>query len=158
LRIDLSRRRQTMLGSQTFALASLPGSAWAVGIGSAVLMIGVGALLIRMAIGLKRVWFEVLPDALHSHAPLCGRRLPKSVLQLDQAKVLTSEADFVERRLGRSNGVGLPGYKVGWFRNRQSGEKALLCVTDLRKILNIPTTQGYSLYLSTDEPAELLAA
>jgi hypothetical protein len=147
-----------MLVNQTFALASLPPAAWAVGIGGAVLLGGIGLLVLRMAIGLKRMWLEVLPDAVLIHAPFYGRRLPKSILKLDQAKVLTREADFHERRLGRSNGVGLPGYRVGWFRNGQSGEKALLFVTDLQKVVNVPTTEGYSLYLSADNPAELLAA
>jgi hypothetical protein len=147
-----------MLVSQTFALESLPGSAWAVGIGAAVLLGAIGALLARMAIGLKRMWLEVLPDAVHIHAPFYGRRVPKSILKLDQAKVLASEAELRERKLGRSNGVGLSGYRVGWFRNRSSGEKALLFVTDRQKILNVPTSEGYSLYLSADDPAELLTA
>jgi hypothetical protein len=144
-----------MLVNQTFALESLPPTAWAVGIGGAVLLGGIGLLVLRMAIGLKRMSLEVLPDAVLIHAPFYGRRLPKSILKLDQAKV---EADFHGRRLGRSNGVGLPGYRVGWFRNGQSGEKALLFVTDLQKVVSVPTTEGYSLYLSADNPAELLAA
>ncbi len=57
----------------------------------------------------------------------------------------------------RTNGAGLPGYQAGWFR-LQSGEKALVFVTDLERVVYVPTNEGYSLLLSVEEPDEFLDA
>jgi hypothetical protein len=57
----------------------------------------------------------------------------------------------------RTNGVGLPGYRAGWFRLR-SGEKALVFVTDLEQLVYVPTREGYSVLLSVVAPEEFLEA
>jgi hypothetical protein len=57
----------------------------------------------------------------------------------------------------RTFGTGLPGYQAGWFR-LESGEKALLYLTDRSRAVYIPTTAGYSVLLSPENPDGLLAA
>jgi hypothetical protein len=54
-------------------------------------------------------------------------------------------------------GTGLPGYQSGWFR-LANGESALVYLTDRSKAVHIPTTLGYSLLLSPDDPDGFLAA
>ena len=54
-------------------------------------------------------------------------------------------------------GTALGGYSAGWFRLR-SGEKALLYLTDRRRVVYIPTLDGYSLLLSQGEPRRFLDA
>jgi hypothetical protein len=44
----------------------------------------------------------------------------------------------------------MPGYRSGWFR-LANGEKALVYVTDTRRVVHVPTTAGYSLLLSVAE-------
>ncbi|WP_417763517.1 PH domain-containing protein [Shewanella sp.] len=48
----------------------------------------------------------------------------------------------------RTNGIGLPGYHLGWFQLKQDG-KALVAVSNTQQLLYIPTTLGFSLLLST---------
>jgi hypothetical protein len=47
--------------------------------------------------------------------------------------------------------------QVGWFRLR-NGEQALLYLTDTSRAVYVPTTAGYSVLLSPQEPDEFLAA
>jgi hypothetical protein len=141
------------MATETFALQSLPGSAWALGIGIGVVTGGLGAFFTWLAFGLRKMRFEIESDAIRVQAPFYGRRLAKSALKLDQAKVV----DIQDKSYRRSNGVGMPGYKVGWFKN-EAGEKSLLYVTNRAKVLSIPTTEGYTLLLSADDPTAVLAA
>ena len=83
-----------------------------------------------------------------------GRTLPRSSLRPDDAL----EISLVERRdlgpLWRTNGIGLPGFKAGWFRLRNR-EKALVLLTDPFRVTYLPTSEGYALLISTNA---LLAA
>jgi hypothetical protein len=55
----------------------------------------------------------------------------------------------------RTLGTGLPGYASGWFRLR-SGEKALVYLTRRRDVVYVPTSDGYSLLLSVEEPEKFI--
>jgi hypothetical protein len=57
----------------------------------------------------------------------------------------------------RTLGTGLPGYQAGWFRLR-NGEKALLYLTDRGRAVYVPTTAGYSVLVSPENPDEFVAA
>jgi hypothetical protein len=48
-------------------------------------------------------------------------------------------------------GTAFPSYRAGWFRLR-NGEKALLYLTDSRRAVYVPTTRGYSLLFSPQQP------
>lgn len=98
---------------------------------------------------------EVTAEALRVKAPFYGRSVPRTALRLDGAKVVDFASERELRPKWRTNGIGLPGYACGWFRLR-NGEKALLLVTDRRKVLYLPTAEGYSLLVSAAEPERLL--
>ena len=55
------------------------------------------------------------------------------------------------RPVWRTNGAGLPGYGSGWF-GLANGDQALIFVTDKRRVVYLPTREGYSLLLSVQEP------
>lgn len=61
------------------------------------------------------------------------------------------------RPVWRTNGAGLPGYGSGWFQ-LENGDKALIFVTDKRRVVYLPTREGYSLLLSVPEPEKFLEA
>jgi hypothetical protein len=61
------------------------------------------------------------------------------------------------RPRSRRLGTGLPGYAAGWFR-LNNGERALVYLTRPKPVLYVPTTLGYSLLLSPQDPENLLAA
>jgi hypothetical protein len=86
-----------------------------------------------------------------------GRRLPWGALHLEQARVvdLRREPDFRPRR--RRAGTALPGYQSGWFR-LANGQRALLFVTAWHRVLYVPTSAGYALLLSPQDPEAMLDA
>ncbi|MBK8738096.1 MAG: hypothetical protein IPM02_00440 [Betaproteobacteria bacterium] len=79
-----------------------------------------------------------------------GRTLPRSSLRPEAAL----EVSLLEYRelgpLWRTNGIGLPGFKAGWFRLRNR-EKALVLLTDPFRVTYLPTSEGYALLVSTSE-------
>lgn len=56
----------------------------------------------------------------------------------------------------RTNGLGVPGLQLGWFRLR-NGTKGLLFVTDYRRVVRVPTHAGYDILLSAQQPEEMAA-
>ena len=79
-----------------------------------------------------------------------GRTIRLSNLNLASAQVVRMDGNSDVRAVTRTNGIGLPGYAVGWFK-LASGDKALLAVTS-GNALYIPTREGYALLLSVARP------
>ncbi|WP_419934321.1 PH domain-containing protein [Candidatus Palauibacter sp.] len=122
-----------------------------------VLLIGVTLMLGWAAWSTRHSRAEVSPDGLKLVGDLWGRTIPLDHLELDDARIvdLRGEPDLVPRR--RTAGTALGGYSSGWFRLR-NGEKSLLYLTDRRRVVYIPTRDGYSLLLSQSDPRRFLEA
>jgi hypothetical protein len=105
----------------------------------------------------RHVRFELSPEGLAIRGDLYGRRLPAASLLTAQARVVDLTVDQDCRLVVRTNGAGFPGYGSGWFR-LANGEKALIFVTDKRRMVYLPTREGYALLLSMAEPEQFLAA
>ena len=86
-----------------------------------------------------------------------GRKIPLDVLNISAARILdlSKDSEYYPKR--RTFGTGVPGYASGWFRLR-SGEKALVYLTRHRDVVYVPTSQGYSLLLSVEEPERFVDA
>jgi hypothetical protein len=100
---------------------------------------------------------EVTPDAVAIRGSIYGRSVPRSELNLDQARVVDLEREPGLKPRLRTNGVGLPNYRVGWFRLRDR-ERALCFLTRTDRVLYLPTSQNYALLVSAEHPNELLSA
>lgn len=122
-----------------------------------LLMLALIALFGYFAYSSRNVRFEVSPDGLRITGGLYGRQIPLASLDLEGAKPVDLTRDRAYRLKWRTNGAGLPGYSAGWFR-LSNGEKALVFVTDQRRALYCPTSEGFSVLLSTSEPEALLDA
>lgn len=122
-----------------------------------VVLIGVTLMLGWAAWSTRNSRAEVSPAGLKLVGDVWGRTIPLDRLELDEARVvdLRGEPDLVPRR--RTMGTALGDYSAGWFRLR-SGEKALLYLTDRRRVVYIPTLDGYSLLVSQSEPRRFLDA
>ena len=48
-------------------------------------------------------------------------------------------------------GTAVDGYRAGWF-DLKNGERALLYMTDPSRVVCLPTTDGYMLMLSVQDP------
>ena len=93
----------------------------------------------------------VTNQSLEVNIPLYGRVIPISNLALDTAEVSDIHPSSPFRPAIRTNGIGLPGYAVGWFK-LTNGDKALLSLTSRERVVYILTTDGYSLLLSVNDP------
>lgn len=142
---------------ETFPLIpASSGPTW-IFLGLSVLLVGLLVLFGWFAYASRHTWCEVSPEGLRIAGDIYGRRIPLGDLRPEAAKVTDLKKDPACGFKWRTNGVGLPGYSAGWFR-LQNGEKALAFVTDQRRVLYLPTRQGYSLLLSVENPEGLLAA
>lgn len=108
-----------------------------------------------LALAFGGIWFALHRRALVLtetelivRAGFYGRALRRSSLRPDSAL----EVSLVDRRdlapRWRTNGIGLPGFRAGWFRLRNS-EKALVLLTDPFHTTYLPTSEGYVLLIST---------
>ncbi len=119
--------------------------------GSIILLLGSFAYASRL------VKFEVSPEGLAIRGDLYGRRLPAASLLREAARLVDLTEDPNYRPVWRTNGAGLPGYGSGWF-GLANGDKALIFVTDKRRVIYLPTRGGYALLLSVAEPEKFLEA
>ena len=143
--------------TETFPI--VPGQArmlWFV-VPIALLVLGTMGVLGWSLASARRAYFEVSPAGLRLHGDLYGRLVPARALRLAEARAVDLNTDPALRPTARTNGTAFPGYRSGWFRLRGGG-KALLYVTDPRRVAYIPTTEGYALLLSVADPDTFLAS
>lgn len=142
---------------ETFPMVPAPVKAmWVIALIGALLL----ALLVLFAyVGTasQRTRFELSNEGLAIRGTLYGRSLPWSALRMEDARVVDLTQDRELRPTLRTNGVGLPGYQVGWFSLGKSG-RGLLFLSDRTRVLAVPTTEGYTLLMSTPDPAAFLDA
>ena len=90
-------------------------------------------------------------DSLKVKVPIYGRSILISNLDVATAKVVNLNTSPALRPTRRTNGIGMPGYAVGWFRLK-NGEKALAAITSRANVVYIRTNDGYSLLISLVNP------
>ena len=112
-------------------------------------------LFIWIAWASSRMAVAVDEGVLHVRVPMYGRSIPLSRVDLVSASVVDLDASSRLRPRTRTNGIGLPGYGVGWF-TLANGGKALLAVTDRKHVLHLPTRDGFDLLVSVREPRRVL--
>ena len=142
--------------TQVFPIPPATGkSVWFL-VGIMILLVALCALMGYVAWSTRNSRAEVTPDGLKLVGDLWGRTIPREMLLLDEARVvdLRGEPDLQPR--SRTLGTGLGGFAAGWFR-LQNREKALIYLTDRRRVVYLPTNQGYSILVSSFEPERLLA-
>ena len=123
----------------------------------ALIIVGVAVLLIVTVLGSRSASFEITAEGLQLRGDFYGRFFPKSELRAAEATRVDWSAQPQLVPAMRTLGTGLPGYQAGWFR-LESGEKALLYLTDRERAVYIPTTRGHSVLLSPADPDGFLRA
>ncbi|MCW5938368.1 MAG: hypothetical protein KIS64_01825 [Fimbriimonadaceae bacterium] len=99
--------------------------------------------------------FFASPAGLTLRGDVYGRVIPIQKLRLDGAMAVDLRVEDGLEPKRKLNGTDVPGYSSGWFR-LDSGEKALLYLTDRTRVAYIPTIDGYSVMLSVEEPSRLI--
>lgn len=99
----------------------------------------------------RHATFTVSPTGLRLVGDLWGRRIPAVELEVERARPVDLEREAPLRPVSRRMGTGLPGFAAGWFR-LANGQKALIYLTDRRRVAYVPTTEGYVVLLSVADP------
>ena len=108
-------------------------------------------ILIVTARGAVTSRFELSEAGLRLRGDLYGRMIPATALRGGATRIVDLASTRELRPRWKTIGTALPSYRAGWFQLR-NGEKALLYLTDSRHAVYVPTTQGYSLLLSPQQP------
>jgi len=126
------------------------GPLWFVAV-LALVMIALLSLSGYIAYSSRNAEFALSPEGLEITGDIYGRAIPAASLVVEQVRAmdLTGESSYALKR--RTNGIGLPGYSSGWFKLR-NGEKALVFVTDQKRVVCIPTRDGFSVLVSVADP------
>ena len=103
----------------------------------------------------KKISVNLSPQALQIKGAIYGRTINRENLLVENAKTVNMKTERDYKVSWRTNGIGLPGYSVGWFKLKNK-DKALLFVTDRTRVVYIPTNQGYAVLLSVRQPDEFL--
>ena len=159
---DLSKPLQPDI---SYVLATPPGNPPGVPPGMIWLWImliglpGIGSvMIILITIQSRKVMFVVTDQGLRIKGDLYGRTIPWNALHVHDAALVNLKTGPDSLSLIRTNGVGMPGYGSGWFRDWKLRSSYLLFVTDASRVVRIPTDLGYTLLISPAAPESFLAA
>ena len=137
---------------QVFEVPSTGSHTWLTALMLLPLVIG---LALAVAFWPRALNVEVTRDALTVRGSIYGRTVPRSQLRLSEARIVDLASEPGLRPRIRTNGAGLPNYKVGWFR-LSDHERALCFLTTTDSVLYLPTTENYALLISTADAPGLL--
>jgi hypothetical protein len=137
---------------QVFEVPSTGNHTWLTALMLTPVIIG---LAVAVLFWPRALGVEVTHEAVTVRGSIYGRAVPRSELRIAEARIVDLASEPALRPVLRTNGVGLPNYKVGWFRLRD-GERALCFLTRTDSVLYLPTTKNYTLLISTADAPGLL--
>lgn len=122
---------------------------------SAPLLLIVVAVLLGWAFRRRRVVFD--GEALTVTAALFHRRVTRDAMDVSRARIVDLAEHTELRPRWKAFGMGLPGYRAGWYF--LAGRARGFCLlTDTRRVLWLPLRDGGALLLSLERPQMLLDA
>ena len=130
---------------------------WIIAGAVVVVLIGLVALLGNIAYQSRHAQFTISDAGLKIGPGVYGRFIPRDQVRADGVKVVDLKLDKEYALAGKTNGSNLPGFNSGWFKLK-NGEKALVFVTDQSRVVYIPTSENYSVLLSTLRAEEMAGA
>jgi hypothetical protein len=142
---------------QLFPMIPAGSATYGMFLGIGMFMLLFLVLIAYLAWTARHASFEVSREGLTLHGGLYGRTIPAAELDFEGARATDLASDPPHSLSFRRNGVGMPGYDGGWFQ-LQDGEKALVFLTDRRRVAYIPTRSGYAVMLSVADPAAMVSA
>jgi hypothetical protein len=85
-----------------------------------------------------------------------SKKIPISSINSEGLKIIERKENLYSQLATRINGISLLGYYEGWFKLK-NGEKCLLLIKGgSNKLVYIPTTNNYSVILSSETPETLI--
>ena len=94
---------------------------------------------------------------LQVNVPIYGRSIPLDRVDFASSRVIDMTESREVRLTLRTNGLGVPGYLLGWFRVGRDG-RALVSLTDRSTVAWVRLTDGTNLLFSLRDPDAFLQA
>lgn len=125
----------------------------------------IAAVLLPMVIAFSWMFYKVndaklivTKDSISVDVPFYRFSLPIAELDVAGIRQLNWSvgADTAFKPDLRVNGVGMPGFQLGWF-SLVGQSKAFVAVTEVDHVVLIPTAKGYPILLSLEQPEALLS-
>lgn len=138
-----------------FEISSSPSSTVLFAGAVAAVTLLIGGLFGWFALSSSSLSAAIEGSSLQIKVPIYGRSIPIAALDVASATIVDLEQTPQLRPGIRTNGIGLPGYAVGWFRLK-NGEKALAAITSNQRVLYLRTSEGYVLLLSLADPERFI--
>jgi hypothetical protein len=105
----------------------------------------------------RRRRIVIADGVLDITATFYRRKLAVAAFDLDKARVINLNEHIEWRPFLKTNGLGMPGLRAGWFRSR--GFVKIFCLLTARdRVLLLPELAGGATLLSAANPSELLDA
>lgn len=111
----------------------------------------IGGLIAFAVYSSRRTRFVIEERGLRIERTLFGRLIPRDSILVGEARWVNLNVEEDLRPTIKTNGVDLPGYKAGWFR-LADGQRALVFLTDYSRVVYLPTTEGYVVLISVEDP------
>ncbi len=140
------------------AFAIEPASAttfWVIAV-IALIMLLLLCLFGYIAWSSRNVQFEVTDTDVRISGTLYGRTIPLSSIIPESIQRVDLSGNSPFALSWRQNGVGLPGFKVGWYRLR-NGEKALVYITDPQRAVYFKTRADHAVITTPSDPDAFIA-
>lgn len=115
------------------------------------------ALFGSMLFMMNQVQFTIRPNVLKISGDIWGRNIPSYAINRETIRRVNWKIDNSYLPIIRTCGTGLPGYLSGWFRLK-NGQKTLLFVTDVNKIVYVETSLGFALMVSPQDADDFITA
>lgn len=110
-------------------------------------------LFLWFAVAQRRSVVAVGDGQVKISIPLYGRTIALNRVVPDSVRVVSLPGDAAYKLTWRTNGLGLPGYQLGWFRAKGAG-KVLAAVTS-GEVVAFQTVDDYAVLLSVADRAGL---
>jgi len=136
---------------KVFPIIHEASSAMWIFFGIILFLLLLAAFFTFLTFSVRNIRCEVDSRGMRIRGGIYGRYIRSDSVNLEMVRVLNLRSDVDFQPKIRKNGIGIPGLKQGWFRLRNT-KKALLFVTDISRVVYIPTHEGYSVLFSTPEP------
>lgn len=125
---------------------------------AALSTVATAALFIWFAVAQRHSSVAIEDNQLRIGIPLYGRTIPLDRVVPGSVRNLSLRGDDSYRLTWRTNGLGVPGYQLGWFRDQGAGnggaDKVLAAITG-DDVLAFRTKDDYAVILSVTDGAGL---
>ncbi|MBE8168794.1 MAG: hypothetical protein HAW66_10560 [Shewanella sp.] len=124
-----------------------------------IIIVGILGMLTYVFIKSWHSTVNIIADDIVFNVPLYSKAFPLADIQLSKIAVIDLSTSSGVELDYRQNGLGLPGYQLGYYRLKSPYNEismALISVTEPSKVIVVPTTENLLLMFSVDNPEEVV--